>query len=62
MREVRDIRIPRRRSAFLPWIVGLILFVVLLWLVSGLTEADELESARKGELEAAARIQTTPLG
>lgn len=62
MREIRDIRVPRRRSAVVPWLVGLIVFVLLIWLVSGLTKADELESAREGDLGAALRIETPALG
>lgn len=62
MREVRGIRIPKQRPSLLPWAVGLIIFVFLLWLVADLTRADELETARKAELEVVAGIQTSPLG
>lgn len=52
MRVAREPRIPRRRSALFPWLVGLAILALLLWFVSFLTDAGELDSAREGEVQA----------
>ena len=62
MRVAREPRIPRRRSAFFPWLVGLALLLLLLWIVSFLTDAGELDSAREGDVQASAWTTARPLG
>ena len=62
MRVAREPRIPRRRSALLPWMVGLALLAILLWFVSFLTDAGELDSAREGDVQAAVWTAPPPRG
>ncbi|HUH13779.1 MAG TPA: hypothetical protein VMK65_11740 [Longimicrobiales bacterium] len=62
MRVAREPRIPRRRSTLFPWMLGLVLLVLLLWLVSSLTDAGELDSAREADVHASAWTAAPALG
>lgn len=53
---MRGINVPRRRSPYLPWLVGAVILLALLWVVSGLTDGDLVEALTGGDVRTATGV------